>query len=203
MPARDIFWRITTREIIIRIYLHIHIAYIMHYYHETMQTSGRGDCGRWLHSGCHINWCCLKVNATCQFCDLQLQRASLVNLSYRKSLNATRKHWLNFPRLNKYWVSFKVQTNSRAKMSQIPSPWAEAYYSFPNQSVPICRAQDIQKKSFQIYPLKIGAIKGNGGAEWGHLAWKNGQHYGFEIILHSNLLTSLGSFNIKCSTINR
>src|SRR5258705_2330526 len=44
MPAREDI-RITTREMITRIYLHIYIAYIMHYHCKTRQTSGRGDCG--------------------------------------------------------------------------------------------------------------------------------------------------------------
>jgi hypothetical protein len=30
---------------IIRIYLHIYIAYMMYYHHETRQTSSGGDCG--------------------------------------------------------------------------------------------------------------------------------------------------------------
>ena len=42
MPAREV---ITTREMITRIYLHIYITYIIHYYGKTRQTSGRGDCG--------------------------------------------------------------------------------------------------------------------------------------------------------------
>jgi hypothetical protein len=44
LPER-IFWMITTREMITRIYLHIYITYIIHYHGETRQTSGRGDCG--------------------------------------------------------------------------------------------------------------------------------------------------------------
>ena len=60
LPER-IFWKITTRDIIIRVYLYIYIVQIIH-------NQGKWAWSQWqrrlwqnmCHSGCHTMWCCWK-----------------------------------------------------------------------------------------------------------------------------------------------